>query len=91
MLNKGFEISKYFLGRFVGSLNDGDLMMITADHGNDPTFKGTDHTREFVPLLSYLPGGEPRSLGIRNGFFDIAQSLASFFGIEPMERGLSFL
>ena len=65
--------------------------MLTADHGNDPTFRGTDHTREFVPLLAYRPGLPSRNLGIRQGFFDIAQSVAGFFGIRPMPRGLSFL
>ena len=72
-------------------LGQDDLLMVTADHGNDPTYTGTDHTREFVPLLSYRAGGPGRSLGIRHGFFDIAQTLAAFFGLQPMPRGVSFL
>jgi len=65
--------------------------LITADHGNDPTFHGTDHTREYVPLLAYQPGHPGRSLGIRHGFYDIAQSLAAIFGLSPMPRGVSFV
>jgi len=80
-----------FLTDLMPALREDDLLMITADHGNDPTFKGTDHTREFVPLLVYRAGLPGRSMGIRQGFYDIAQSLASFFGIGPMSRGISFL
>ena len=67
-----------------------DLLIITADHGNDPTFRGTDHTREFVPLLAYQPGQSGRNLGIRHGFFDVAQTLAGFFGLPPLPRGHTF-
>jgi phosphopentomutase len=57
------------------------LMIITADHGNDPTFKGTDHTRERVPLLM-VGGGEPRNLGVREGFSDVGATVASWLGVE---------
>ncbi|MFC1453352.1 phosphopentomutase [Verrucomicrobiota bacterium] len=80
-----------FLGELAGLLDVGEPLLITADHGNDPTFAGTDHTREFVPLLAHVRGAVPRNLGIRAGFFDVAQSLASFFGLPPMKRGCSFL
>ncbi len=80
-----------WLAGFLPLLGDTDTLMLTADHGNDPTFKGTDHTREFVPLLSYQPGKEGTNLGIRQGFYDIAQSLSSHFGLAPLPRGLSFL
>lgn len=80
-----------FIGRLLPSLTPDDLLMITADHGNDPTFRGTDHTREFVPLLTFGRGQTGRNLGIRHGFYDIAQTLAAFFGIEPQSRGVSFL
>ena len=72
-------------------LGKDDLLMVTADHGNDPTYAGTDHTREFVPLLAYCGGRPGRNLGIRQGFFDIAQTLAAFFGLPPGPRGVSFL
>jgi len=58
-----------------------DLMIITADHGNDPTFRGTDHTRERVPLL-VVGGGEPHDLGIRESFSDVGASVAAWLGVE---------
>ncbi len=80
-----------WLAGFLPMLGKDDVLMLTADHGNDPTFKGTDHTREFVPLLAYQPGRAGESLGIRNGFHDVAQSLALRFGLSPLPRGISFL
>jgi phosphopentomutase len=80
-----------FLGDLVNRLGPDDAMLITADHGNDPTFRGSDHTREYVPLLSYRPGQIGRSLGIRDGFYDIARSLCGYFGLPPMPRGAAFL
>ena len=80
-----------FLGELLPLLADDDVLMLTADHGNDPTFKGTDHTREFVPLLLYGRQYPPGSLGIRQGFYDIAQSLAAVFGIAAGPRGTAFL
>ncbi|MBN1669833.1 MAG: phosphopentomutase [Kiritimatiellae bacterium] len=79
------------IGQFSRTVQGGDLLIITADHGNDPTFTGTDHTREFVPLLVQAAGMAGRALGLRAGFFDVAQSLAAFFGITPMPLGTSFL
>jgi len=79
------------LGKMLQLLSNDDLLIITADHGNDPTFKGTDHTREYVPLLVFRSGRPGTSLGIREGFYDIAQSLAAFFGVAPMPLGKSFL
>lgn len=80
-----------WLGGFLPRLTDDDLLILTADHGNDPTFKGTDHTREYVPLIVYRRGRPGHRLGIRYGFYDVAQSLASFFDIEPTPRGISFI
>lgn len=79
-----------WLASFIPTLRDDDILMVTADHGNDPTFKGTDHTREAVPLLVYRPGQPGTSLGVRQGYYDIAQSIAAIFGIEKMPRGVSF-
>ncbi len=81
----------HFLGCLLPKLTASDLLLITADHGNDPTFKGSDHTREFVPLLTHGPGQTNKSLGIRDGFYDLAQTLAAFFNIPAMPRGISFL
>lgn len=80
-----------WLESFIPTLASGDTLIITADHGNDPTYKGTDHTREAVPLLVYQPGQPSRELGVRQGFYDVAQSVASIFGIAPMTRGVSFM
>ena len=80
-----------WLASFIPSLGREDVLILTADHGNDPTFKGTDHTREFVPLLVYRPNQPGKSLGIRKGFYDIAQSLASLFNLDPIPRGKSFI
>lgn len=79
-----------WLESFIPALAPDDILMITADHGNDPTYKGTDHTREAVPLLVYQAGAPSRNLGIRQGYYDIAQSIAAMFGIAPMARGVSF-
>lgn len=80
-----------WLGEHLDRVRDDDVLIITADHGNDPTFAGTDHTREYVPLLVYAPGRDVSDLGIRHGFFDVAQSVASAFGVGDMQRGQSFL
>ena len=58
-----------------------DVMIITADHGNDPAFRGTDHTRERVPLL-VIGSGEPHALGIREGFSDVGASVAAWLRVE---------
>ncbi|MGE5049120.1 MAG: phosphopentomutase [Deltaproteobacteria bacterium] len=68
-----------------------DLLVLTADHGNDPTFPGTDHTREYVPLLAYAPGlSEGVGLGVRESFCDLGATVAEYFGIRA-PRGKSFL
>jgi phosphopentomutase len=85
---------EYFDGRlpeFLEAMRDDDLLVITADHGCDPTWPGTDHTREHIPVLVYGGGVRPGSLGKRETFADIGQSLSSYFGLEPMEYGTSFL
>ncbi|MFC1461791.1 phosphopentomutase [Verrucomicrobiota bacterium] len=88
---KAIEQTDAFLETTLSCICTDDTLILTADHGNDPTFKGTDHTREYVPLLVYRPRATGTSLGIRHGFFDLAQSLASMFGISPMPRGVSFI
>jgi len=80
-----------FLWELIPLLDPDDILIITADHGNDPTFRGTDHTREYVPLLVYGRGRQSENLGIRHGFYDVAQSIATFFGTGPMPLGVSFL
>ncbi|MEL4024575.1 phosphopentomutase [Lysinibacillus endophyticus] len=74
------------------ALNEGDLLIITADHGNDPTFPGTDHTREFVPLIVYSPRFEQGTeLPLRKTFADIAATIAENFNVAAPQFGTSFL
>ena len=80
-----------FLPSLLERLGPNDLVLLTADHGNDPTFAGTDHTREFVPLLAATNKKTGVALGERSGFFDIASTLAEGFGTPPTEHGQSFL
>jgi phosphopentomutase len=73
-------------------LREGDLLVVTADHGNDPTTPSTDHAREYVPLL--VAGARVRAghdLGTRKTFADLGQTLAELFGVGPMVNGISFL
>ncbi|MDG2401158.1 MAG: phosphopentomutase, partial [Akkermansiaceae bacterium] len=75
------------LGRFLEEMSSDDAIVITADHGNDPTWSGTDHTRERVPIL--MIGGEFSGLGnsgIRESFADIGATIGKFFGVE-MDEG----
>ena len=78
------------LGKLLPHVKPEDLLIITADHGNDPTFRGTDHTREQVPLF-VIHRGEARNLGTRESFADIAATLADCFAIEEWPCGESFL
>ena len=72
-------------------MTPGDLLIITADHGNDPTFRGTDHTREQVPVLAFRPGHAGGSIGQRSSFADIGQSVAAHLGLRALPHGVSFL
>ena len=79
-----------WLPQFLPQILAEDLVIITADHGNDPTWRGTDHTREEVPLL-VLHRGSSAALGTRATFADIAATLAAFFALDPWPTGTSFL
>ena len=71
------------LPELLDALTEEDLMIITADHGNDPTFRGTDHTRERVPLL--VVGIGPRDLGVSEGFSDVGATVAAWLGVDKDE------
>ena len=79
------------LPELLGQLAPDDLLILTADHGCDPTWPGTEHTREYIPVLATGAGLEPGSLGQRDTFADIGQTLANYFGTSPMNYGRSFL
>ena len=83
-------------GKIVDSMQDEDLLLISSDHGNDPTAPGTDHTREFVPLLAYSPllakrAAENGNIGERDGFVDIAASLADWLAVTWSGPGKSIV
>lgn len=80
------------LKTLMDQLKDGDLLILTADHGNDPTHHGTDHTREFVPLMCYHPRiKEAKHLGTRATFADLGATIADNFNVEMPGIGSSFL
>ncbi|RKD25635.1 phosphopentomutase [Ammoniphilus oxalaticus] len=80
------------LPEIIGKLRADDLLIITADHGNDPTHHGTDHTREYVPLLVYYPGlAQGMNLGVRETFADVGATIADNFQLQPPKWGRSFL
>lgn len=75
----------------LSEMDSSDRIIITADHGNDPTSESTDHSREFVPLLYYYPGMETKALGTRETFADVGKTIAHFFNVENNLKGTSFL
>ncbi|HZF26308.1 MAG TPA: phosphopentomutase [Steroidobacteraceae bacterium] len=79
------------LPELFGQMGEEDVLMLSADHGCDPTWTGSDHTREHIPVLAYGRRVRPGSLGKRATFADIGQSLAGFFDLEPMDYGSDFL
>ena len=88
----GLEAFDVRLGQMLEKMDERDVLIITADHGCDPTDTSTDHTREFVPLLVYYPGRkEGVHLGTRTSFTDLGQTLADVFHVAKMKNGTSFL
>lgn len=79
------------LPEFIGKLKEGDLVVITADHGCDPTSPGSDHTREHIPVIFFGPGVKPRALGISPTFSDIGQTIAHHLGVKPLSNGTNLL
>lgn len=80
---KGLQELDAALPDLVALLREGDLMILTADHGNDPTTSSTDHSREAVPVLALGPGITPVTLGTRRTFADIGATVAEYFGLAP--------
>lgn len=94
---KGMQAAlEYFdtrLPNILDALTGDDLLIITADHGNDPTDNSTDHSREYVPLIVYSPNGKKNiDLGVRQTFADLGKSVVDYFGFSENElKGTSFL
>jgi phosphopentomutase len=80
------------LARLLPRLRERDLLIITADHGNDPTTPSTDHAREYVPVFlvgaCVRPGAD---VGVRQSFADLGQTIAEIFHVGPLANGISFL
>jgi phosphopentomutase len=79
------------LPEFMAKLKDGDLVVITADHGCDPSWPGSDHTREHIPMIFFGPGITPRELPISETFSDIGATLAKHLGVKPLSNGTALL
>jgi phosphopentomutase len=79
------------LPELIAALRPDDLVVLTADHGNDPTWRGSDHTREQTPIMVFSPSLTPASIGIRPTFADIGESIARWLGLQPGPHGKSFL
>ncbi|MCH7723283.1 MAG: phosphopentomutase [Bacteroidetes bacterium] len=92
---KGFAVKLKefddFLPEFLNHLDETDRLIITADHGNDPTTPGSDHSREYVPLLYYSKNKKSKNLGIRQTFSDAGKTVAEYFNIKNDLKGISFL
>ena len=84
---KALEVFDAQLPEIMNKLRDGDLLILTADHGNDPAWKGTDHTREQIPVMTYMKGMAPGSFGHRKSFSDIGQTIARHLGAGPLGAG----
>jgi len=79
------------LPELIARMRPDDLLVLTADHGNDPTWPGTDHTREQVPIMVFSPSLSAGTIGIRQTFADIGESIARWLGLSPGPHGKSFL
>ncbi len=75
----------------LAALKPGDLVVFSADHGCDPTMPGSDHTREYIPVIAFGPGIAPGPIGKRGSFADIGQSIAGHLGLPKLAHGTSFL
>lgn len=89
--HQGLRELDAWVPRLTERLRGDDLVILTADHGNDPTTPSTDHSREVVPVLVLGPRVKPVSLGVRRTFADLGQTVAAYFGVAPLVAGASFL
>jgi len=89
--HEGLNELDAWLPRLIDRLRSDDLVILTADHGNDPTTPSTDHSREVVPVLVLGPRVKPVALGVRRTFADLGQTVAEYFGVPNLAAGTSFL
>ncbi len=88
---RGLEAFDLRLPEILAALGPDDLLIITADHGNDPCHPGSDHTREYVPILALRPGAVGVELGLRRSLADVGATVADHLGVGPLDTGSSFL
>ena len=88
---RGLEDFDARMGELLPLLRGGDLLILSADHGNDPTWRGTDHTREHVPVVGLRPDMKSIEIGKRKTFADVGASIAAHLGLAPTASGKSFL
>ena len=89
--HRGLQELDAWIPRLVSRLRPDDFVILTADHGNDPTTPSTDHSREVVPILVLGPSVQPVALGVRRTFADMGQTVAEYFGLPALGVGTSFL
>jgi phosphopentomutase len=89
--HQGLRELDAWVPRLLARLRPDDLVILTADHGNDPTTPSTDHSREAVPVLVFGPRVRPVALGVRRTFADLGQTVAEYFGAGRLAAGTSFL
>ena len=89
--HRGLRELDRVMPRLLAGTREEDLVIFTADHGNDPTTPSTDHSREVVPMLVVGPRVRPAPLGRRSTFADIGQTVAEFLGVPALATGTSFL
>ena len=89
--HQGLRELDAWVPRLIERLRKDDLVILTADHGNDPTTPSTDHSREVVPVLTLGPRVQPVALGVRKTFADLGQTVAEYFGVPRLAAGASFL
>ena len=89
--HQGLHELDAWLPSLIARLRQDDLVILTADHGNDPTTPSTDHSREMVPVLALGPRVQPVALGVRRTFADMGQTVAEYFGVPRLAAGTSFL
>ena len=87
---RALEAFDRWLATALTLMKQDDRLIITADHGNDPSWTGTDHTREQIPVMCYGPGMTPGTIGKRQTFADIGQSIAKYLDVGPLQAGEAF-
>ena len=87
---KGLEDFDSRIPEIVNAMRDDDILIINSDHGCDPTFKGTDHTREYIPVLVYGHNVKPVNFGTRKSFADIGQTITEYLGAQALDNGTGF-